>query len=323
MLIVSPMVFGRQLLLHRRALSWATATSVAATLLLLVVYASIVEMEAAVTAGQLAVAFLVVAVTFPWASARQLLAIGPSVVGFALFLVGRTAGGYEPVYVFTVLAGAAFASVLVARHLDLQRWAIFRETRARDEAMVVTRSLLNVARELSRAPDPHTVLDGIVQRTRSLLQADWCTILLRIRPDGPFQIAAGSARKTDLLQEGAGLEIDIYQYPTLCGLLEPGVVLEVSNRTRPDERWWALMAYFRTRSMLAAPMDVGGAVIRILAIGRGKTDEPFPSRTARILSGLGRQAAVAIRNARLFADLQQAKKLKSEFMTTMSDELPP
>lgn len=312
----------RGTLLRRRVLSWAMAGGVSAVLLLLIGYAQRVHADASLVVAQLASAFLIASVLFPWPPGLHLLMVGPPLAASAAFLWFHPLPISAPLpYVWALLAAAAVASLLVAWHLDLQRWAIFRESRARDEAMLVARSLLNVARELSAAGHPQNVLDRIVQRTRSLLQTDWCVILLRSREPNVFEIAAGSANRSDLLQEGKGIELRFDDYPTLHILRNPGAILEVSRDHPPDARWRALMVYFRTRSMLAAPMERGGNIIGVLAVGRGSTDAPFPPRSARILLGVARQAVVALENAKLFADLEQANRLKSEFVAAMSHEL--
>ncbi|MCX8071532.1 MAG: GAF domain-containing sensor histidine kinase [Candidatus Binatia bacterium] len=310
----------RRVLLRRFMVSWATAVALGVTLLTLVGYAATVGADSAVTGAQVMVGLLVAAVVFPWPAACQLAAGLPPLVAYGWLAWIQPSVAPAP-YILAVVGTAVAASVLVARHLDLQRWAIFRESRARDEAMVVTRSLLKMARELGSAVDPRVVLDRIVHRARALLHADWCVILLRAPDTTTFRIAAGSALRLDLLEEATGLEFRIEDYPTLHGLSDPATLVEVSRRNPPDARWRALMRYFRTRAMVVAPMDLSDRVIGLLAVGRGATDEGFPPRDHRILQGIARQAAIALENARLFSDLEKANRLKSEFVATMSHEL--
>lgn len=307
-------------ILWRQAVAVATAICVTAMLLSVVVYAAVVEADPSLIGALISVVLLVVPVLLPWPAAYQILVGCAAVVAFSLLLWHQPPSG-PALYLFAVVAVAAVASSFIARHLDVQRWAIFRESRARDEAMKVTRSLLQVARELGSAVDPRAVLERIVQRTRHLMQVDWCAILLQTSQPATFRIAAGSAIRPDLLLEGSGLEFRTEEYPILHGLVEPGAVLEISRRNPPDARWRALMKYFRTRAMLIASMERNGEVAGLLAVGRGRIDEPFPTRHHRILQGIARQAMVALENARLFSDLEKANRLKSEFVATMSHEL--
>lgn len=307
-------------ILWRQAVAVATAICVTAMLLSVVVYAAVVEADPSLIGALISVVLLVVPVLLPWPAAYQILVGCVAVVAFSLLLWHQPPSG-PALYLFAVVAVAAVASSFIARHLDVQRWAIFRESRARDEAMKVTRSLLQVARELGSAVDPPAVLERIVQRTRHLMQVDWCAILLQTSQPATFRIAAGSAIRPDLLLEGSGLEFRREEYPILHGLVEPGAVLEISRRNPPDARWRALMKYFRTRAMLIASMERNGEVAGLLAVGRGRIDEPFPTRHHRILQGIARQAMVALENARLFSDLEKANRLKSEFVATMSHEL--
>ncbi|GBD26104.1 Autoinducer 2 sensor kinase/phosphatase LuxQ [bacterium HR30] len=311
---------ARRRLLRRRAVTLATAVVVFSILFALLGYAAMTGADASIIGANSAVVLLVLAVLLPWPPLYQVLAGAPALVGFPL-LVWYQRLGARGIYWYAIVAAAVAASVFISRHLDIQRRAIFRESRARDEAMIVTRSLLKMARELASAMGPSAVLDCLVERTRNLLQVDWCAILLETSVPGVFRIAAGSASRDDLLQEGKGLEIRAEEYPTLRRVSDPGSILEVSRCNPPDPRWRALMRYFRTRSMLVTPLERNGQVVGLLAVGRGRTEDPFPVRHHRILQGIARQATIALENARLYAELEQANRLKSEFVATMSHEL--
>lgn len=84
---------------------------------------------------------------------------------------------------------------------------------------------------------------------------------------------------------------------------------------------------FNTRSLLGVPMSIKGRVIGVL-MAVNKFEGEFTEEDAERLAILAAQAAVAIENARLLAELQQTYKdlneldqLKSEFITTTSHEL--
>ena len=81
------------------------------------------------------------------------------------------------------------------------------------------------------------------------------------------------------------------------------------------------------RALLAVPMIQDERVLGTLVVAR-RTPGEFPAQTVRVLRALGTQSAIAIRNARLFREiedksreLEAANRHKSEFLANMSHEL--
>lgn len=67
------------------------------------------------------------------------------------------------------------------------------------------------------------------------------------------------------------------------------------------------------RSWLGVPMVVGGVVIGMIALDRNEVD-PFSAEEVRIVQGFANHAAVAIQNARVYAELQAALQAKDALM---------
>ncbi len=77
-----------------------------------------------------------------------------------------------------------------------------------------------------------------------------------------------------------------------------------------------------TRSALSVPMLCGEDVDLVGVISLESADlSAFTERDARILSTIGAQAAIGIRQSQLYEASRRANRLKQEFITTMSHEL--
>jgi signal transduction histidine kinase/CheY-like chemotaxis protein len=80
--------------------------------------------------------------------------------------------------------------------------------------------------------------------------------------------------------------------------------------------------------LLAAPLMLQNNAIGAMVVWRGPQDEPFTDAELRFLVGLAQQAVIAIQNAHLFEQAQQARTAaeeashaKSAFLANMSHEL--
>lgn len=77
-----------------------------------------------------------------------------------------------------------------------------------------------------------------------------------------------------------------------------------------------------TRSALSVPMVCGEEIDLVGVISLESPDlHAFSERDVRILSTIGAQAAIGIRQAELYEASRRANRLKQEFITTMSHEL--
>ncbi|HYW23306.1 MAG TPA: ATP-binding protein [Terriglobales bacterium] len=74
------------------------------------------------------------------------------------------------------------------------------------------------------------------------------------------------------------------------------------------------------RHTLTLPLVLGGSVIAVLLVSR-MHDQPFRREDALTLQLVGNVAALALRNARLFAEAQEAHRARSDFLNMAGHEL--
>jgi signal transduction histidine kinase len=88
-----------------------------------------------------------------------------------------------------------------------------------------------------------------------------------------------------------------------------------------SEEHYRLVAALRPRSLVAVPLDTGHDTLGVLTAVCTRPDESFQSRHLHLARELGRRAAMAVENARLYQEAQAASRAKSDFLSVMSHEL--
>lgn len=82
----------------------------------------------------------------------------------------------------------------------------------------------------------------------------------------------------------------------------------------------ALIREIAPVSMMTVPMIAKGRVLGTLTVGSTTPDRRYTEDDRPLVEDLAARAAMAIENARLYAQAQQANHAKSEFLSTMSHE---
>ncbi|MFP5378770.1 MAG: ATP-binding protein [Vicinamibacteria bacterium] len=99
--------------------------------------------------------------------------------------------------------------------------------------------------------------------------------------------------------------------------MTPDRVRETAVDARQAEDLLAL----GVRSSIVAPLVAHGRVIGALSWTRVPGRPAYDERDVAVAEELGRRAAIAIENARLYRQAQEANRLKDEFLATLSHEL--
>ncbi|MFT5444844.1 MAG: GAF domain-containing protein/anti-sigma regulatory factor (Ser/Thr protein kinase) [Gammaproteobacteria bacterium] len=186
-------------------------------------------------------------------------------------------------------------------------------------------ALGDIAQAVSSSLDVDTVLDTIVTRAVQLSRADAGAINEFDEATGtlPFRAAPGMEHMLEQpaprLGEGAVGRAAATRAPVqIADITVPGAYTGPLTGSLSD---------LRIRALLAVPMMQNDHVLGTLVVAR-RTPGKFPPEAERLLRALGTQSAIAIRNARLFREiedkgreLEAANRHKSEFLANMSHEL--
>ena len=111
-------------------------------------------------------------------------------------------------------------------------------------------------------------------------------------------------------------------------LLAPVVEDSLFVRAATDPTHLELLRTIAWRSLIFAPLEARGSMIGLLVCGHFRGDQPFDADDVDFAVELGRRAALAVDNARLYQAEQQARasaerasRVKSDFLAVMSHEL--
>jgi signal transduction histidine kinase len=287
---------------HRHAPRLALAYVLALIGLIAAHYALLGEVELA-TATLLA---LIVGVTvlLPWGAGYQLVVGAGGAVAYAWV----AAHGTVPIDPGALVLLLTMAGVAVAAAGIFERYR-----REACERTWQQEHLLAFGRELAERTDGGEIVAKLLERGRQLLGAKTAVM-------APFD----PKRRLYRVEYAAGGE------PTLLGAEvpedcapAPRVVADgllALPEDDPRSPLVHMMAARGTRRLLMVAMRHGGEVIGIVTFVRA-VDVAFLPAERRLAHGLADEAAVALRTARLVADLRAASQLKSEFVSTMSHEL--
>jgi GAF domain-containing protein/CheY-like chemotaxis protein len=201
----------------------------------------------------------------------------------------------------------------------LQNANLFEEIQRRTRESA---ALAEVGRDISSTLDLQTVMDRIARHAKDLLGADDSAIFL---PDESKKTAAGKPLFRAIVAVG-GIAQQLKDTT-----IEPGVGIigsivesgraELVNDTNLDPRTILIPGTDQqdNERLMVAPLRAGKAVIGVMAVWR-TGGAPFQNNDLEFLGGLTLAAAVAMQNARLFAESQQ-RAAELDTVNTVSQQM--
>ncbi|HUL94820.1 MAG TPA: GAF domain-containing protein [Usitatibacter sp.] len=217
----------------------------------------------------------------------------------------ENAFGEAQVRLLTTIA----ASLGVA--LENARLFAERQRRAKETA-----ALAEVGRDISSTLELSTVMDRIARHAKDLLGVDNTAIFLPDEGGSPYRaiVALGEvaeAIRNTVVEPGSGI---------IGSILKVGRA-ELVNDTGADPRGIQIAGTEKKddERLMVAPLLAGDEVKGAMAVWR-TGGKPFDDDDLEFLVGLSRQAAVAIENARLFAESQR-RAAELDAVNTVSQQV--
>jgi signal transduction histidine kinase/PAS domain-containing protein len=181
----------------------------------------------------------------------------------------------------------------------------------------VNQALLRAAEALTSTLDPGEVMERIVAVASELLAADGAGLTLLEGEHGEeLRIAVASGLLEPLRGMGGRSEGSLTEEAFRRG--GPSVFSAADAETHPSAGWLRRVG---VEHYAVFPLRAGEERLGLLGLVRGPQRAPFTRAELDTLALLGDQAALAVRNARLYESAQAASLAKSGFLATMSHEL--
>ncbi|HST50775.1 MAG TPA: PAS domain S-box protein [Pyrinomonadaceae bacterium] len=113
--------------------------------------------------------------------------------------------------------------------------------------------------------------------------------------------------------------------PNVLRTGEPELYAEISDEmlaaAARDEEHLLIMREIGFTSAMLIPLSVHGETFGAITFVMAESKRRYDATDLAFAEDLGRRAAVAIENARLYSDAQESNRLKDEFLATVSHEL--
>lgn len=153
--------------------------------------------------------------------------------------------------------------------------------------------------------------------------ADWCIILLY--EHGELRRVGGAhvdPRKQPLMEQLDAPHDERIPVIRAIRTRRPVLVEGLRNKPLPTEpRFVPIIRALGVDSALAVPIMLHGQVVGGINITSASPSRRFGPADVELLQEMARRAAIAIDNARLYANAQETIRLRDEFLTVASHEL--
>ncbi|MBD1909030.1 MULTISPECIES: ATP-binding protein [unclassified Leptolyngbya] len=225
-----------------------------------------------------------------------------------------------------------FQDITARKHMEQERSKLLQQAQAsRSQAEFAHQRCLFLARAsqvLASSLNYETTLTNVVQLTVPLL-ADFC-LLHKYEDDGnlhPIVACHSNEYKQSLIN---GLEPGLVSSrncsTAMKQVLQTGEPLLISDLSdlellAHDAQTLNIYHQLAPQSLMIVPLIARGQKFGTLTLAMAESDRQYDMLDLAVAGDLAQRAAIAIDNAHLYQQAQEASRLKDEFLMTLSHEL--
>jgi signal transduction histidine kinase len=187
-----------------------------------------------------------------------------------------------------------------------------------DEALQTANTLSETAMLLASIHDPDVLLETMAGRIADAIGCDLGAVFLIDDDSGLFRFAAG-AGPADALDTLRRIEGNPARFANLLATGEDDVVEFPDIASDPELA--ARPIGNRISSSLNVPLRRGERLAGVLTLAYTTRVGRFARRQVALAKGLAHHAAVALETARLVRSLEEANRVKSDFVAAVSHDL--
>ena len=248
------------------------------------------------------------ATLFPWGVAAQAVIGVVALLGYGIVSGGKVAA--SNVFDLALVVNAVGVSLVGAWLIDHYRFTSFKESWQRER-------LVAFGRELAGQVEQEQVTRSVLEHGMGLLDADGSAIAVRDAARGVYRIADVAGQRRGGRRWLIGLEFP-EAMPEVAELLAEHLVEAAADD--PRRPILQPLRDLGVRRVLMVVMRHGAEVVGLVCFVR-RHARPFLRAECMLARGVADQAALALRTARVVADLRAANRARSDFVSTMSHEL--
>ncbi len=266
------------------------------------------------------------AVMLPWGWRAQIAVCVAAVTGFFLAVAGPSVAAPEPWAVLGVWVGAITSCIGVVALDRYRRAAFVRATLLthlsmlqRDEAEI-SGALAYVTQQLSQRVGHAGVLHAVNRLAVEILGCDWSSTLVPDEAGHSFHLVVDHGSSPAARDEVGSIDLPLPSMP-LFARFRPGALVEIEDGTAQSLMPVELLQRWEMASALLIPVHRDAEIVAVIVAARRTRRGAFSDKQRRLALGIADAVAIALENERLISDLQEANRLKSDFVATMSHEL--
>jgi transcriptional regulator with GAF, ATPase, and Fis domain len=181
-----------------------------------------------------------------------------------------------------------------------------------------TKALLEIANALNARSDFGEVTSAVLERTLSLVGADYCALGVLDAGEKRISLAAFKAAphaRTDNVRgliETHGQSLDITEYPALLDVLSQGKTVKLHETDLPLPLRVMFNATLGGRAALIAPVNIAGHAFGLLGLVWSEQRDRFRDHEVALVEGIADQIGTALERDHLSAEVMRLRSALHE-----------